>query len=158
MCSDWQEDGTRSSRDATSPESMIGKISKRSPASPHYSTCSSSQLILVCFLPQAPPKFLPVFTPPESEKRQSSQRRHSIEKEAPTVVHPFVRPSRQTSKSLVSSLGRPLNYLLHPVWNSKLMSQTDKSQTAQHQTCWVTRRRKHSSNIHVERAWPLPGI
>uniref|UniRef100_A0A674P6C4 Spire-type actin nucleation factor 1a n=1 Tax=Takifugu rubripes TaxID=31033 RepID=A0A674P6C4_TAKRU len=68
------EDGTRSSRDDTSPESMIGK--------------------------RTPPNFLPMSGPPQSDRRQSSQRRHSIEKEAPTVVLPFSRPSRQTSKSL----------------------------------------------------------
>ncbi|TNM92777.1 hypothetical protein fugu_018179 [Takifugu bimaculatus] len=72
--SESDEDGTRSSRDDTSPESMIGK--------------------------RTPPNFLPMSGPPQSDRRQSSQRRHSIEKEAPTVVLPFSRPSRQTSKSL----------------------------------------------------------
>ncbi|TKS88428.1 Protein spire -like protein 1 [Collichthys lucidus] len=47
-----------------------------------------------------PPKFLPVSATPQPDKRQSSQRRHSIEKEAPTSVRPFAPPSRQTSKSL----------------------------------------------------------
>uniref|UniRef100_A0A3Q0S2X5 Spire-type actin nucleation factor 1a n=1 Tax=Amphilophus citrinellus TaxID=61819 RepID=A0A3Q0S2X5_AMPCI len=49
----------------------------------------------------APPKFLPVSATPQPDKRQSSQRRHSIEKESPTSVRPFVPPSRQSSKSLV---------------------------------------------------------
>ncbi|TMS18450.1 Protein spire-like protein 1 [Larimichthys crocea] len=44
--------------------------------------------------------FLPVSATPQPDKRQSSQRRHSIEKEAPTSVRPFAPPSRQTSKSL----------------------------------------------------------
>uniref|UniRef100_A0A672YTS7 Spire-type actin nucleation factor 1a n=1 Tax=Sphaeramia orbicularis TaxID=375764 RepID=A0A672YTS7_9TELE len=58
----------------TSPESVIGK--------------------------KAPPKFLPISATPQPDKRQSPQRRHSIEKETPTSVRPFVPPSRQSSKSL----------------------------------------------------------
>ncbi|KAM3596711.1 uncharacterized protein V6R79_019356 [Siganus canaliculatus] len=49
---------------------------------------------------KAPPKFLPVSATPQPDKRQSPQRRHSIEKEAPTSVRAFAPPSRQTSKSL----------------------------------------------------------
>ncbi|XP_072226103.1 protein spire homolog 1 isoform X3 [Leuresthes tenuis] len=49
---------------------------------------------------KAPPKFLPVSATPQPDKRQSPQRRHSIEKEAPTSVRPFLPPSRQSSKSL----------------------------------------------------------
>lgn len=52
---------------------------------------------------KAPPKFLPVSATPQPDKRQSPQRRHSIEKEAPTSVRPFVPPSRQASKSLVEA-------------------------------------------------------
>lgn len=52
----------------------------------------------------APPKFLPVSATPQPDKRQSSQRRHSIEKESPTSVRPFLPPSRQSSKSLVRYL------------------------------------------------------
>uniref|UniRef100_A0A3Q1FF22 Spire-type actin nucleation factor 1a n=1 Tax=Acanthochromis polyacanthus TaxID=80966 RepID=A0A3Q1FF22_9TELE len=48
----------------------------------------------------APPKFLPVSATPQPDKRRSPQRRHSIEKEAPTSVRPFAPPSRQASKSL----------------------------------------------------------
>uniref|UniRef100_A0A8C4HGP4 Spire-type actin nucleation factor 1a n=1 Tax=Dicentrarchus labrax TaxID=13489 RepID=A0A8C4HGP4_DICLA len=79
--SESDEEATRSSSsmstsliEDTSPESVIGK--------------------------KAPPNFLPVSATPQPEKRQSPQRRHSIEKEAPTSVHPFAPPSRQTSKSL----------------------------------------------------------
>uniref|UniRef100_A0A4W6DVE6 Spire-type actin nucleation factor 1a n=1 Tax=Lates calcarifer TaxID=8187 RepID=A0A4W6DVE6_LATCA len=79
--SESDEEPTRSSSsmstsllEDTSPESIIGK--------------------------KAPPKFLPVSATPQPDKRQSPQRRHSIEKEAPTCVRPFVPPSRQTSKSL----------------------------------------------------------
>uniref|UniRef100_A0A3P8WM64 Spire-type actin nucleation factor 1a n=1 Tax=Cynoglossus semilaevis TaxID=244447 RepID=A0A3P8WM64_CYNSE len=49
---------------------------------------------------KAPPKFLPISATPQPDKRQSPHRRHSIEKEAPTTVHPFLPPSKQTSKSL----------------------------------------------------------
>ncbi|XP_039977672.1 protein spire homolog 1 isoform X2 [Xiphias gladius] len=79
--SESDEEPTRSSSsmstslmEDTSPESVIGK--------------------------KAPPKFLPVSTTPQPDKRQSPQRRHSIEKEAPTSVQPFVPPSKQSSKSL----------------------------------------------------------
>lgn len=49
---------------------------------------------------KAPPKFLPVSATPQPDKRQSSQRRHSIEKESPTSVRPFLPSSRRSSKSL----------------------------------------------------------
>ncbi|XP_069032173.1 protein spire homolog 1 isoform X2 [Embiotoca jacksoni] len=50
---------------------------------------------------KAPPKFLPVSATPQPDKRQSPQRRHTMEKEAPTSVRSFVPPSRQSSKSLL---------------------------------------------------------
>uniref|UniRef100_A0A3Q3XA22 KIND domain-containing protein n=1 Tax=Mola mola TaxID=94237 RepID=A0A3Q3XA22_MOLML len=81
--SESDEDGTQSSTsmstslmEDTSPESVIGKKGK--PA----------------------PKFLPISATPQPDKRQSPQRRHSIEKEAPTSVCPFAPLLRQTSKSL----------------------------------------------------------
>ncbi|XP_055081394.1 protein spire homolog 1 isoform X2 [Periophthalmus magnuspinnatus] len=50
---------------------------------------------------KTPPKFLPISATPQPDKRQPSpQRRHSIEKEAPTSVRPFIPPSKQSSKSL----------------------------------------------------------
>nr|XP_004548146.1 protein spire homolog 1 isoform X2 [Maylandia zebra] len=49
------------------------------------------------------PKFLPVSATSQPDKRQSSQRRHSIDKESPTSVRPFLPPSRQSSKSLVDA-------------------------------------------------------
>ncbi|KAF7669335.1 hypothetical protein LDENG_00196590 [Lucifuga dentata] len=52
---------------------------------------------------KARPKFLPVFATPQPDKWQSPQRRHSIEKETPTSVRPFVPPSKQSSKSLVEA-------------------------------------------------------
>ncbi|XP_015213484.2 protein spire homolog 1 isoform X4 [Lepisosteus oculatus] len=48
----------------------------------------------------APPKFLPISSTPQPERRQPPQRRHSIEKETPTNVRQFMPPSRQSSKSL----------------------------------------------------------
>ncbi|XP_067281079.1 protein spire homolog 1 isoform X7 [Pseudorasbora parva] len=61
----------------TSPESVMGK--------------------------KTPPKFLPISSTPQPDKRFAPQRRHSIEKEAPTSGRPFLPPSRQNSKSLLSS-------------------------------------------------------
>ncbi|KAM8841674.1 protein spire homolog 1 isoform 2-T2 [Spinachia spinachia] len=52
---------------------------------------------------EVPPKFLPVSATPGPIVRRSPQRRHSIEKEAPTNVRPFVPPSRQSAKSLVEA-------------------------------------------------------
>ncbi|TRY84347.1 hypothetical protein DNTS_025445 [Danionella cerebrum] len=49
------------------------------------------------------PQFLPISSTPQPEKRVAPQRRHSIEKEAPTSVRNFLPPSRQSSKSLKSS-------------------------------------------------------
>ncbi|XP_028255280.1 protein spire homolog 1 isoform X2 [Parambassis ranga] len=79
--SESEEEPTRSSSsmstsllEDTSPESVIGK--------------------------KVPPKFLPISATPQPDKHLSPQRRHSIEKEAPTNVHPFIPPSRQNSKSL----------------------------------------------------------
>ncbi|KFO26921.1 Protein spire like protein 1 [Fukomys damarensis] len=48
-----------------------------------------------------PPKFLPISSTPQPERRQPPQRRHSIEKETPTNVRQFLPPSRQSSRSLV---------------------------------------------------------
>ncbi|XP_069372033.1 protein spire homolog 1 isoform X6 [Paralichthys olivaceus] len=80
--SESDEEPTRSSSsmstsliEDTSPESVTGK--------------------------KAPPNFLPISATPQPDKRQSPQRRHSIEKEAPTSVRPFAPPSRQSSKSLL---------------------------------------------------------
>ncbi|XP_033034270.1 protein spire homolog 1 isoform X3 [Trachypithecus francoisi] len=46
------------------------------------------------------PKFLPISSTPQPERRQPPQRRHSIEKETPTNVRQFLPPSRQSSRSL----------------------------------------------------------
>ncbi|XP_051920652.1 protein spire homolog 1 isoform X1 [Hippocampus zosterae] len=60
--------------DDTSPESALGK--------------------------KTPPQFLPISSTPQPERRQTPQRRHSIEKETPTNVRAFQPPSKQNSKSL----------------------------------------------------------
>uniref|UniRef100_A0A673KR30 Protein spire homolog 1 n=1 Tax=Sinocyclocheilus rhinocerous TaxID=307959 RepID=A0A673KR30_9TELE len=49
---------------------------------------------------KTPPQFLPISSTPQPDKRIAPQRRHTIEKEAPTSVRPFLPPSRQNSKSL----------------------------------------------------------
>ncbi|XP_063041442.1 protein spire homolog 1 isoform X2 [Engraulis encrasicolus] len=50
---------------------------------------------------KTPPRFLPISSTPQPDKRpMPPQRRHSIEKETPTSVKPFVPPTRQSSKSL----------------------------------------------------------
>ncbi|XP_047455242.1 protein spire homolog 1-like isoform X5 [Mugil cephalus] len=49
---------------------------------------------------KTPPMFLPISSTPQPERRQTPQRRHSIEKETPTNVRPFLPPSKQNSKSL----------------------------------------------------------
>ncbi|XP_076992142.1 protein spire homolog 1 isoform X4 [Tamandua tetradactyla] len=48
-----------------------------------------------------PPKFLPISSTPQPERRQPPQRRHSIEKETPTSVRQFLPVSKQSSRSLV---------------------------------------------------------
>ncbi|XP_069587116.1 protein spire homolog 1 isoform X1 [Ranitomeya imitator] len=50
---------------------------------------------------KTPPRFLPISSTPQPERRQTPQRRHSIEKETPTNVRHFTPPSRQSSRSLV---------------------------------------------------------
>ncbi|XP_059412529.1 protein spire homolog 1 isoform X2 [Carassius carassius] len=54
---------------------------------------------------KTPPQFLPISFTPQPDKRFAPQRRHSIEKEDPTSVRPFLPPSRQSSRSLAHALG-----------------------------------------------------
>ncbi|XP_078109872.1 protein spire homolog 1 isoform X1 [Sander vitreus] len=49
---------------------------------------------------KTPPMFLPISSTPQPERRQTPQRRHSIEKETPTNVRLFQPPSKKSSKSL----------------------------------------------------------
>ncbi|XP_068590691.1 protein spire homolog 1 isoform X2 [Cebidichthys violaceus] len=53
---------------------------------------------------KTPPMFLPISSTPQPERRQTPQRRHSIEKETPTNVRLFQPASKQNSKSLEPSL------------------------------------------------------
>lgn len=57
------------------------------------------------YFPTAPPMFLPISSTPQPERRQTPQRRHSIEKETPTNVRQFQPPTKHNSKSLVSVCG-----------------------------------------------------
>ncbi|XP_064196340.1 protein spire homolog 1-like isoform X2 [Anguilla rostrata] len=76
--------------DDTSPESAVGK--------------------------KTPPMFLPISSTPQPERRQASQRRHSIEKETPTSVRQFMPPTRQSSKSLdCVDVGGELEEFCYPV-------------------------------------------
>ncbi|XP_029957975.1 protein spire homolog 1 isoform X2 [Salarias fasciatus] len=49
---------------------------------------------------KTPPLFLPISSTPQPERRQTPQRRHSIEKETPTNIRLFQPPSKHGSKSL----------------------------------------------------------
>ncbi|XP_073487408.1 protein spire homolog 1 isoform X4 [Aquarana catesbeiana] len=51
---------------------------------------------------KTPPRFLPISSTPQPERRQTPQRRHSIEKETPTNVRQFLPPTRQSSRSLAA--------------------------------------------------------
>ncbi|XP_030895508.1 protein spire homolog 1 isoform X3 [Leptonychotes weddellii] len=75
----------------------------------HKSTSSSSvspsfledPLVEAVSTRKKPPKFLPISSTPQPERRQPPQRRHSIEKETPTNVRQFLPPSKQSSRSLI---------------------------------------------------------
>ncbi|ELV12764.1 Protein spire like protein 1 [Tupaia chinensis] len=74
-----------------------------------------------------PPKFLPISSTPQPERRQPPQRRHSIEKETPTNVRQFLPPSRQSSRSLVSRITRvwprtPFRPLFSTIQTASLLS------------------------------------
>ncbi|XP_056262015.1 protein spire homolog 1 isoform X2 [Pseudoliparis swirei] len=49
---------------------------------------------------KTPPMFLPISSTPQPERRQTPQRRHSIEKETPTNVRLFQPPCKKSSRSL----------------------------------------------------------
>ncbi|XP_026156735.1 protein spire homolog 1 isoform X2 [Mastacembelus armatus] len=80
--------------------------SSESDEEPTHSSSSMSTSLMEDTSPEsvtgkkAIPKFLPVSATTQRDKHQSPQRRHSLEKETPTSVRPFVPPSRQSSKSL----------------------------------------------------------
>lgn len=70
-------------------------------------------------LRRMPPKFLPISSTPQPERRQPPQRRHSIEKETPTSVRQFLPPCKQSSRSLeefcypVECLGLTVEEVMH---------------------------------------------
>lgn len=112
FCNVWQEEPTRSSSsmstsllEDTSPESVVGNKGKGSNIINHVVLHLTLELSFHALCPPPPgqPTFLPVSAAPHPDKHRSPQRRHSIEKEAPTSVRPFAPPSRQSSKSLVCS-------------------------------------------------------
>ncbi|XP_031221798.1 protein spire homolog 1 isoform X6 [Mastomys coucha] len=80
-----------------SEEETLHKSTSSSSASP--SLYEDPVLEAMCSR-KKPPKFLPISSTPQPERRQPPQRRHSIEKETPTNVRQFLPPSRQSSRSL----------------------------------------------------------
>ncbi|KAM4841472.1 protein spire homolog 1 isoform 2-T2 [Thomomys bottae] len=81
-----------------SEEETLHKSTSSSSVSPSF--LEDPMLEAVCTR-KKPPKFLPISSTPQPERRQPPQRRHSIEKETPTNVRQFLPPSRQSSRSLV---------------------------------------------------------
>ncbi|XP_073926468.1 protein spire homolog 1 isoform X3 [Castor canadensis] len=80
-----------------SEEETLHKSSSSSSVSPSF--LEDPVLEAMCTR-KKPPKFLPISSTPQPERRQPPQRRHSIEKETPTNVRQFLPPSRQSSRSL----------------------------------------------------------
>uniref|UniRef100_A0A3Q3JBU0 KIND domain-containing protein n=1 Tax=Monopterus albus TaxID=43700 RepID=A0A3Q3JBU0_MONAL len=73
---------------------------KRLLKAPSLAELDSSDSDVSMSLCISPPMFLPISSTPQPERRQTPQRRHSIEKETPTNVRQFQPPSKQSSKSL----------------------------------------------------------
>uniref|UniRef100_A0A8C5XLG7 Spire type actin nucleation factor 1 n=1 Tax=Microcebus murinus TaxID=30608 RepID=A0A8C5XLG7_MICMU len=80
-----------------SEEETLRKSSSSSSVSP---SLLEDPVLEVASTRKKPPKFLPISSTPQPERRQPPQRRHSIEKETPTNVRQFLPPSRQSSRSL----------------------------------------------------------
>ncbi|XP_005372617.1 PREDICTED: protein spire homolog 1 isoform X4 [Chinchilla lanigera] len=85
--------------DSSDSEEEAPRKSSSSSSSVSPSQLEDPVLEAVCTRKQ-PPKFLPISSTPQPERRQPPQRRHSIEKETPTNVRQFLPPSRQSSRSL----------------------------------------------------------
>ncbi|XP_023375231.1 protein spire homolog 1 isoform X1 [Otolemur garnettii] len=81
-----------------SEEETLHKSSSSSSASP---SLLEDTVLEAASTRKRPPKFLPISSTPQPERRQPPQRRHSIEKETPTNVRQFLPPSRLSSRSLV---------------------------------------------------------
>ncbi|XP_076006425.1 protein spire homolog 1-like isoform X2 [Genypterus blacodes] len=76
-------------------------IGRRSASSSSLATSLMDDTSPECALgKKTPPMFLPISSTPQPERRQTPQRRHSIEKETPTNVRLFLPPSKKSSKSL----------------------------------------------------------
>ncbi|KAM9225065.1 protein spire homolog 1 isoform 1-T1 [Dugong dugon] len=80
-----------------SEEETVHKSTSSSSVSPSF---LEDPLLETMSIKKKPPKFLPISSTPQPERRQPPQRRHSIEKETPTNVRQFLPPSRQSSRSL----------------------------------------------------------
>ncbi|XP_039702206.1 protein spire homolog 1 isoform X1 [Pteropus medius] len=81
-----------------SEEETLHKSASSSSMSPSF---LEDPLLEAVSMRKTPPKFLPISSTPQPERRQPPQRRHSIEKETPTNVRQFLPPSKQSSRSLV---------------------------------------------------------
>ncbi|XP_073068900.1 protein spire homolog 1 isoform X1 [Manis javanica] len=81
-----------------SEEETLHKSASSSSVSPSF---LEDPLLEAVSAKKKPPKFLPISSTPQPERRQPPQRRHSIEKETPTNVRQFLPPSKQSSRSLV---------------------------------------------------------
>ncbi|XP_054443304.1 protein spire homolog 1 isoform X2 [Pteronotus mesoamericanus] len=81
-----------------SEEETLHKSASSSSVSPSF---LEDPLLEAVSTRKTPPKFLPISSTPQPERRQPPQRRHSIEKETPTNVRQFLPPSKQSSRSLV---------------------------------------------------------
>ncbi|KAM5219042.1 protein spire homolog 1 isoform 2-T2 [Hipposideros larvatus] len=80
-----------------SEEETLHKSASSSSGSPSF---FDDPLLEAVSTRKTPPKFLPMSSTPQPERRQPPQRRHSIEKETPTNVRQFLPPSKQSSRSL----------------------------------------------------------
>ncbi|KAF6303259.1 spire type actin nucleation factor 1 [Rhinolophus ferrumequinum] len=80
-----------------SEEETLHKSASSSSVSPSF---LEDPLLEAVSARKTPPKFLPISSTPQPERRQPPQRRHSIEKETPTNVRQFLPPSKQSSRSL----------------------------------------------------------
>ncbi|XP_049756949.1 protein spire homolog 1 isoform X2 [Elephas maximus indicus] len=84
-----------------SEEETVHKSTSSSSVSPSF---LGDPLLETMSTRKKPPKFLPISSTPQPERRQPPQRRHSIEKETPTNVRQFLPPSKQSSRSLVPGI------------------------------------------------------
>nr|XP_048275166.1 protein spire homolog 1 isoform X1 [Myodes glareolus] len=87
-----------------SEEETLHKSTSSSSASP---SLNEDPVLEAMCARKKPPKFLPISSTPQPERRQPPQRRHSIEKETPTNVRQFLPPSRQSSRSLIHQSTAP---------------------------------------------------